>query len=80
MEKVVELSNPKNQQRTAIVYFSPQREDYLRLAVAEDSREFLNFIQQPLQARLGVEKHKPNCPDRSRYTGHGQRERYLQGC
>ncbi len=59
MEKVVELSNPKNQQRTAIVYFGPQREDYLRKAAAEDSRKFLNFIQQPLQAQLGVEKHKP---------------------
>ncbi len=41
---------------------------------ALDSTAFLQFIQQPLQAQLGVEQHKLNCPDRSRYTGHGKRE------
>lgn len=51
---MVEELLPQNQQRTAIVYFGPKREDYLRLAAAEESREFLNFIQQPLRAQLGT--------------------------
>lgn len=62
-----------------MIYFGYERETYLHLVQAEDSTAFLQFIQQPLQAQLGVEKHKPNCCDRSRYTGHGRRERYLQG-
>ena len=72
-------SLPKNQQRTAVIYFGSERETYLYLVQAEDSTAFLQFIQQPLQAQLGIEKHKVNCPNRSRYTGHGRRERYLQG-
>jgi hypothetical protein len=79
METVVESSKPKNQQRTAIVYFGQEREDYLCLAAAADSREFLNYIQKPLQAQLGAEKHRVGCTEISRYTGHGKRERYLQG-
>ncbi len=79
MEKVVESLKPKNHQRTAIVYFGSKREDYLCLAAAEDNKEFLSFIQQPLQAQLGSEKHRAGCADSSRYTGHGKRERYLQG-
>jgi hypothetical protein len=34
-------SQPKNQQRTAIVYFTSKRENYLELAEAEDSSELL---------------------------------------
>lgn len=71
-------SQPKNQQRTAVIYFGSERETYLHLVQAEDSATFLRFIQQPLQAQLGVEKHKVNCPDRSHYTVHGRRSRYLR--
>ena len=76
---VTKASQPKNQQRTAVIYFGSERETYLELVQAADSKEFLQFIQQPLQVQLGVEQHKPNCPNRNRYTGHGRRERYLQG-
>ncbi len=55
---MVEESLPKNQLRTAIVYFGPKREDYLRLAAAEDSREFLSFIPQPLPAQLEARNTK----------------------
>lgn len=61
MVTVATVSQPKNQQRTAIVYFGPKWETYLELVEAEDSSEFLRFTQQPLQAQLGVEKHQPNC-------------------
>lgn len=61
------------------MYFGQQREDYLRLAAAADRGEFLSFIQQPLQVQLGVNKHKPNCCDQIRYTGHAKRERTVQG-
>lgn len=76
---MVEELLPKNQERTAVVYFGPQREDYFRLAAAEGRREFLSFIQQPLQVQLGAEKHRAGSGNTSRYTGHGQRERYVQG-
>jgi len=79
VETVLESSKPKNQQRTAIVYFGQEREDYLCLAAAADNREFLSFIQKPLQAQLGAEKHRVGCTDISRYTGHVLRSRYLQG-
>ncbi len=59
---------PKNQQRTAVIYFGSERETYLQLVQAADSKAFLQFIKQPLQVQLGVETHKVNCPDRSRYT------------
>lgn len=62
-----------------MIYFGSDRGTYLHVVQAEDSTAFLQFVQQPLPAQLGVEKHKVNCPDRSRYTGHGRRERYLQG-
>ncbi len=76
---MAKVSQPKNQQRTAVIYFGSERETYLHLVQAENSAAFLQFIQQPLPAQLGVEQHKPNCCDRSRYTGHGRRSRYLQG-
>ena len=76
---VTNSSQPKNQRRTAIIYFGFKRETYLELVKAEDSSEFLRFVQQPLQTQLGVEKHKPNCCDRSRYTGRVLRERSVQG-
>ena len=69
----------KNKQRTAIVYFGPERADYLKLAEAEASSEFLEYIQAPLQAQLGAELHKETCRALSRYTGHGRRMRRLQG-
>ena len=62
-----------------MVYFGSERETYLQLVQAADSKGFLQFIKQPLQVQLGVEKHKVKCSDRSRYTVHGKRERYLQG-
>ena len=65
---VTNSSQPKNQRRTAIIYFGFKRETYLELVKAEDSSEFLR-----------VEKHKPNCCDRSRYTGRVLRERSVQG-
>jgi hypothetical protein len=47
------MSEPRqNQKRTAIVYFGSQQEDYLKLVQAENRREFMAFIQQPLQAQL----------------------------
>lgn len=70
---------PKNQQLPAVIYFGSERETYLQLVQAADSKAFLQFIQQPLQVQLGVEKHKVNCPDRSRYTGLVLRERSVQG-
>lgn len=75
---MVQPSKPKNQQRTAIVYFGPQWDDYLRLVEAADSAAFLRFVQHPLQQQLKAEKHRADCPDRSRYTSHGKRERTVQ--
>ena len=41
-----------NKKRTAIVYFGPERTDYLKLAEAEARSEFLAYIQTPLQAQI----------------------------
>ena len=79
METVSKTAHHKNQQRTAIVYFGAEREDYLKRAEADDPREFLDFVQQPLRAQLGAEKHRDGCPDLSRYTGHSKRSRSLHG-
>jgi len=76
---VVQPAKRQNQQRTAIVYFGSQRSDYLQLAEAKDSSAFLREVQQPLQQQLEAEKHRAGCPDGSRYTSHGKRERSLQG-
>ena len=76
---MTQTTEGKNQQRTAIVYFGPNREDYLNRVEADDSREFLDYVQQPLRVQLGAEKHRDNCPDLSRYTGHSKRTRSLQG-
>jgi hypothetical protein len=68
-----------NQNRTAIVYFGPNKEDYLKLLQAEDRSEFIAYIQSPLQAQLLPEMHKTGCEDSSRYTLHGLRYRSVQG-
>jgi hypothetical protein len=41
-----------DQNRTAIVYFGPNKEDYLKLLQAEDRSEYIAYIQNPLQAQL----------------------------
>ena len=38
---VTTASQPKNQQRTAIVYFGSKRENYLELVEAEDSSQLV---------------------------------------
>lgn len=68
-----------NQKRTAIVYFGPQQEDYLKLVQAEDRSAFIQFIQLPLQEQLVSEIHNSGCSDASCYTVHGLRERRVQG-
>lgn len=76
---VATASQPKNQQRTVVIYFGSGRETYLNLVQAEDSSKFLSFIQQPLQMQLGAEKHRVGCSGNTRYTGHGKREHFVQG-
>lgn len=69
-----------NQNRTAIVYFGPTRQDYLDLVQADDHHHaYLEYIQVPLQTQLTSDKHKPECNDLSRYTVHSQRERRVKG-
>ena len=69
-----------NQNRTAIVHFGPTKQDYLDLVEADDRHQaYLEYIQQPLQAQLTGDKHKPECCDTSRYTIHSQRQRMLKG-
>lgn len=68
-----------NENRTAIVYFGPTKQDYLDLVRSEDHRAYIEYIQKPLQSQLTSEKHKPGCSDSRRYTVHGQRNRKLQG-
>lgn len=68
-----------NQNRTAIVYFGPTRQDYLDLIQADDHHHaYLEYIQAPLQAQLTKDKHKPECHDCGRYTVHSQRERRVK--
>ena len=67
-----------NQNRTAVVYFGPTKQDYLKLVQAENHQAYIDYIQQPLQAQLTREQHKPGCRDTSRYTVHSQRNRKLQ--
>jgi hypothetical protein len=68
-----------NQKRTAIVYFGPKQEDYLKLLQAEDRRSYIEYIQVPLQQQLVPEMHNNGCLDTSHYTVHGLRERKVQG-
>ena len=68
-----------NQNRTAIVYFGPSQQDYLKLVQAEERSALIEYIQAPLQAQLGVERHKAGCSDPSRYTVHELRSRKVQG-
>jgi Domain of unknown function (DUF6431) len=69
----------QNQKRTAIVYFGPKQEDYLKLLQAEDRSSYIDYIQAPLQQQLGLEMHHDGCLDTGRYTVHGLRERKVQG-
>ena len=70
----------QNQNRTAIVYFGPTPQDYLNLVESgQKHRAYTEYIQQPLAAQLTPDKHKPDCPDTSRYTVHSQIERQLRG-
>jgi hypothetical protein len=69
----------QNQKRTAIVYFGPQQEDYLKLVQAKDRSRFIEYIQRPLQEQLVSEMHHSGCCDTSCYTIHGLRERRVQG-
>jgi Domain of unknown function (DUF6431) len=69
----------QNRKRTAIVYFGPQQEDYLKLVQAKDRSSYIEYIQAPLQKQLGVEMHHDGCSDTSHYTVHGLRERTVQG-
>ena len=70
----------QNQNRTAIVYFGATPQDYLDLVQSgEKHRAYIEYIQQPLQAQLTPDKHKPACSNTSRYTVHSQIERRLQG-
>ena len=76
---MVQQSNKtRNQQRTAIVYFGAQRQGYLSLAQANNTKDFLDFVQTPLQRQLTPDQHHPNC-HHPRYTNHGRRIRSLQG-
>lgn len=68
-----------NQKRTAVICFGSQQEDYLKLVAAENRREFIEFIQRPLQTQLVLEMHNNGCCDTSCYTVHGLRERRVQG-
>ncbi len=67
------------QNRTAIVYFGPNRQDYLDLVQAEDRQPLIEYLQAPLQAQLSQEQHHADCGDTSRYTLHGFRNRRVQG-
>jgi hypothetical protein len=69
----------QNQNRTAIVYFGPQQEDYLKLVQAQDRRAFIDYLQRPLKEQLVSEMHNEGCCDTSRYTIHGMRERRVEG-
>lgn len=68
-----------NQKRTAIVYFGPQQEDYLKLIQAGERSAFIQFIQRPLQEQLVSAMHNSGCAATSGYTVHGLRERRVQG-
>jgi hypothetical protein len=68
---------PKNQQRTAIIYFGPTQQDYQHLVEAEKRPAFIDFIQSPLQQQLGRELHRHDCACTSHYTVHQWRERTL---
>ncbi len=46
-----------NQNRTAIVYFGSSQQDYLKLVQAEKRSALIEYIQRPLQAQLGAERH-----------------------
>jgi hypothetical protein len=70
---------PKNQQRTAIIYFGPTQQDYQHLVEAEKRPAFIDFIQSPLQQQLGRELHRHDCACTSHYTVHQWRERTLEG-
>ena len=69
----------QNQNRTAIVYFGPSQQDYLKLVQAEKRSTLIKYIQSPLQAQLGIERHNASCADTSRYTVHELRSRKVQG-
>ena len=70
----------QNQNRTAIVYFGATGQDYLDLVQSgEKHRAYIEYIQQPLQAQLTPDKHKPACSSTSHYTVHSQIERRLRG-
>jgi Domain of unknown function (DUF6431) len=69
----------QNQNRTAIIYFGPQQEDYLKLMEAQNRSALIEYIQRPLEEQLVSEKHKEGCCDTSRYTIHGMRERQVEG-
>ena len=71
---------PRNQNRTAIVYFGSTQQAYLDLvASGKRHQAYIEYIQKPLQAQLTPDKHKLVCSDPSRYTVHSQIERQLQG-
>lgn len=66
------------QNRTAIVYFGPSKQDYLNLIEAQSHREYLDYAQLFLKEQLPLEMHHDNCHDSSCYTIHSQRTRFVQ--
>ena len=67
------------QNRTAILYFGPTKQDYLTLVDAENHQAYLDYVQPLLKAQLTPEMHHAGCSDPSRYTVHSKRHRSLQG-
>ena len=67
------------QHRTAIIYFGPTKQDYLKLVKAESHRPYLDYAQPFLKEQLLLEMHDDGCNDSSCYTIHSQRMRSLQG-
>lgn len=61
---------PKNQKRTAIVYFGSTQQAYDDLVQTDQRRAFIDLIQSPLPAQLGPELHRHGCDCSSHYTVH----------
>lgn len=69
----------KYQNRTAIIYFGPTRQDYLNLVEADNHRAYLDYVQPFLKEELSLDMHKEGCQAQSCYTIHSQRMRSLEG-
>ena len=55
------------QNRTAIIYFGPTKQDYLKLVESESHQAYLDYAQPFLKEQLSLEMPHDGCNDSSRH-------------